>query len=183
MLRTEIGVEERRLEVHECFHVVEESLRLCTPVFLEEGEHEPFELRTLGAVGLDPVEPLYGKRAQVERVECLEERADAVGVLVDERLAADQAVADEERIAGDELERGHVHRERTGEHRQQRDLELERLLDPGPPRKAEYPLVVDDRYLEVVSVVDLENRPRTTPKRVRDQQVVGRHSCKLTRNL
>src|SRR3954447_21919792 len=166
MLRAEVGVEERRSEVHERLRVVEESLRLCTAVSLEEGEHEPLEVHALGAIGLDPVEPLYGKRARVERVERFEERTDAFVVLVDERLAADQAVADEERIAGDELEEGHLHRERTGEHRQHRDLQPEGLLDPRPPRKAEHPLIVDDRYLEVVSVVDLENRPRTAPKRV-----------------
>jgi GNAT superfamily N-acetyltransferase len=177
MLGTEVGVEERRLEVHERLRFAEQSLRLCAPVFLEERKHQPLELRALGAVGLDPIGTLHRKNGRVEGVERIEERADAFGVLVDERFAADQAVSDEERVAGDELERGNVHRERRSEHRQHRDLELERFLDPRPPRKAERPFVVDDRYLEVVSVVDLDDRPRTTPERVRDQTLaVGSHS-------
>ena len=89
-------------------------------------------------------------------------------VLVDERLAADHAVPDEERAARDVLERRHVDRERGRERRQQRDLELERLLDAGAPRKAEHPLVVDDRDLEVVAGVDLEDRPRAAAERVCD---------------
>jgi GNAT superfamily N-acetyltransferase len=106
-----------------------------------------------------------------------EERADAFRILVDKRFPADLAVADEERVAGNEIERGHVHRERGSDRRQHRDLELERLLDPGPPRKAEHPFVVDDRHLEVVSVVDLKDRPRSAPKRVCDQTfAVGSHS-------
>ena len=113
-------------------------------------------------------------------MERLEERADAVAVLVDERLATDHAVADEERVARDVLERGHINRERRSEHRQQHDLDLECLLDSGAPRKAEHPIVVDDRYLEVVPDVDLANRPRAASKRVCDQPpAVGGHS--LTR--
>ena len=125
-------------------------------VLVEEGKHEAFELRALVAVGLDPVGTLHRKPGRVERMERLEERADAVGVLVDERLAADHAVADEERVARDVLERGHIHRQRRSERRQQHDLDLERLLDAGAPRKAEDPVVVDDRYLEVVADVDLD---------------------------
>jgi hypothetical protein len=40
-------------------------------------------------------------------VQRVEKRADVLGILVDERPAANQPVADEERIARDALERGH----------------------------------------------------------------------------
>ena len=113
-------------------------------------------------------------------MERIEKRMDAIGVVVDERLAADHAVADEQGVARDVLERGHIHRERRSEQREQHDLDLECLLDSGAPRKAEHPIVVDDRYLEVVPDVDLANRPRTVSERVRDQPpAVGGHS--LTR--
>ena len=88
-----------------------------------------------------------------------QERADAVAVLVHECLTAYQPVADEKGVTADVLERGHVDRKRRGEQRQQHDLELDRLLDALTPRKAEYPLVVDDRHVEVVALVDLQNRP------------------------
>jgi hypothetical protein len=75
------------------------------------------------------------------------------------------------------LEAGHLHRQCRSECRQQHDLDLERLLDAGTPRKAEYPLLVDDRHLEVVAVVDLDNRRRAAAKRVCDQPAaVSRHS-------
>lgn len=120
---------------------------------------------------------LHRKLGRVERMKHLEERVDAVRVLVHERLAADQGIADEERVARNVLERGHVHRECRGEQRQQHDLQLERLLDACAARKAEYPVIVDDRHLEVVAVVDLQNRPRALPKRVRNQPVAfGNHS-------
>src|SRR5207245_1692190 len=177
MLGTEVGVEERRLEVHQRLRVAEESFRPCAPILVEEGEHEPFEIRALLAVGLEPVGTLRRKPGRVDRMERLDERADAVGILVDEWLAADQAVADEEGVAGDVLERGYVHQERRSERRQQRDLELERLFDGGASRKAEHPVVVDDCYLKVVSVADLDDRPRAAPKRFCEQPVaVGSHS-------
>ena len=107
----------------------------------------------------------------------LQECVGAGGVLIHERLSANQAIADEERVARDVLERGHVDREHPGEQGQKHDLELERLLDACAPRKAEHPVIVDDRHLEVVAVVDLQNRPRALPKCVRDQPVaVGSHS-------
>jgi hypothetical protein len=110
-------------------------------------------------------------------MERLEECADAVGVLVDERIAADHAVADEERAPRDVLERGDFHRQCRSERRQQRDLDLERLLDGRATRKTEHQDVVDDHHLEVVPVVDLENRLRASSQRVRDQPVaVGGHS-------
>ena len=110
-------------------------------------------------------------------MERLQERADAVGVLIHERLAADQAIADEKRVARNVLERGHAHREGRGEQWQQHDLQPERLFDACAPRKAEHPVVVDDHYLEVVAVVDLHDRRRAPPERVRDQPVaVGNHS-------
>ena len=109
-----------------------------------------------------------GEAGRVERVQRVEKCAHAVRVLVDERLAADHAVPDEERAARDVLERRHVDRERGRECRQQRDLELERLLDAGAPRKAEHPLVVDDRDFEVVAGVDLEDRPRAAAERFCD---------------
>jgi hypothetical protein len=56
--------------------------------------------------------------------------------------------------------------EARGERRQQHDLEFECFLDAGTPRKSEHPLLVDDRDLEVVSVVDLSNRPGAAPERV-----------------
>ena len=58
---------------------------------------------------------LHRKLGRVERMKRLEERVDAVRVLVHERRAADQGIADEERVARNVLERGHVHRERRGE--------------------------------------------------------------------
>ena len=179
MLRTEVGVDECRLEAHERFHVAEESLRLCPLVNVHQGQHAPFEFRALVVVGLDPVVALHRKRGRIERMECFEECADAVAVLVDERPATDQAVADEQRFARDVLERGHVHRERRSERRQQRDLELERLLDGRASRKAEHPVVVDDRYLKVVPVVDLQNLPRTAPERVCDQPLAVRSHTRM----
>ena len=113
-------------------------------------------------------------------MERLEERADAVGVLIDERLATDHAIADESGLRETYSNEGTFTGSAGASARQQHDLELERLLDAGAPRKAEHPIVVDDHYLEVVADVDLENRPRAASKRVRDQPpAVGGHS--LTR--
>ena len=112
-------------------------------------------------------------------MEGFEERSDAVGVLVHERLAPDEAIADEERLVRDVLERGHGHRKRGSERGQQHDLDLEGMLDTGTPGKAEDPFVVDDRYLEVVSLVDLDDRLRAVSEHLCDQAVpVGRH-CRL----
>ena len=139
-------MQERRLEVHERLHLAEDSLSPAARRSLSRrGNTRRLELRALVAVCLDPVGALHRKPGRVERMERLEERADAVAVLVDERLATDHAVADEERVARDVLERGHINRERRSEHRQQHDLDLECLLDSGAPRKAEHPIVVDDR--------------------------------------
>ena len=171
MLRADVGMEERRLEADKGLDLAEEPLRSLSLVSVEQGEHEPLELRALVAVRGEPIVGVDGKARRVERVKRVEECAHAFGVLVDERLAADHPVADEERVARDVLERRHSHRERGRECRQQRDLELERLLDAGAPRKAEHPLVVDDRDLEVVAGVDLENRPRATSERVCDLPV------------
>ncbi len=101
-----------------------------------------------------------------------------MGVLVDERLAVDHAVTDEERVARDVLERGDIHRKCRTKLRQQHDLDLESILDARAPRKAEHPVVVDYRYLEVVPVIDLENRLRVASKRASDQPVtVGCHTA------
>ena len=101
-------------------------------------------------------------------VRCMARRADLLRARVGPRTRV---------VAGDVLERGYVHQERRSERRQQRDLELERLFDGGASRKAEHPVVVDDCYLKVVSVADLDDRPRAAPKRFCDQPVaVGSHS-------
>ena len=171
MVRPEIGVEQSRLEADEGLDFAEESFRSPPLASVEQREHEPLELRALVAVRVEPVVGVDGKAGRVERVKRVEECAHAVGVLADERLTADHGVADEERVARDELERGHSHRERGRERRQQRDLDFERLLDAGAPREAEHPVVVDDRDLEVVPGVDLENRPRAASERVRDLPV------------
>ena len=171
MVGTEVGVEQHRLEVDERLDLFEEPLRPPPRVPVEQGKHEPLELGALAAVCVDPVGLGERKARRVERVQGLEHCADAAGVLVDERLAADHAVADEERAARDVLERRHCDRKRGRERRQQRDLDLERLLDPGAPRKAEDPFVVDDHDLEVVAGVDLESRPRAAAERVGDLPV------------
>jgi len=168
MVWPEVGVEERRLEADQGLDLGEELLCLQPLVAVDQGKDEPLELRALPAVRADPVDAVDRKPGWVERMQRVEERADAVGVVVDERLAADHGVADEERVARDVLERRHSDRERGRERRQQRDLELERLLDAGAPREAEHPLVVDDRDLEVVAGVDLQNRPRSASERVCD---------------
>ncbi len=62
MLGTEVGVEERRREIHERLRLAEESSCLCSPVTIEDREHEPFELRALFAVSLDPVLTVNRKR-------------------------------------------------------------------------------------------------------------------------
>ncbi len=86
------------------------------------------------------------------------------------------AVADEERIVGDVFERWHEYRERGSKRRQQQGLELERFLDAGPTWKSEHPVVVDDRYLEVVPDVDFENRRRFAPERFCDELLsLGSH--------
>ena len=109
-------------------------------------------------------------------MERVEERPHPVAVLVHERRAAKHAIGDEERLARDMLEDGHGHRQGRSEHRQQLDLELERLFDAGAPREAEHPLVVDDRHLEVVALVDPANRRRAASECVCDQaRPVGRH--------
>ena len=171
MVGTEVGVEQRRLEADERLDLIEELLRPAPRVRVEQGEHEPLELGALAAIRIDPVRPVERKAGRVERVQSVEQCADAVGVLVDERLASDHAVADEERAARDVLEGGHGDRERSRQRRQQRDLDLERLLDPGAPRKAEDPVVVDEHDLEVVAGVDLESRPRAASERVGDERV------------
>ena len=102
-------------------------------------------------------------------MERLEERTDSFSVLIDERLSADQAVANEQRVSRDELEPRYVHRKHLGKGGQHCDLELERFLDAGAPRKAEHPLVVDDRNLKVVPVVDVENRRWGVSECVSDQ--------------
>src|SRR6478752_2354259 len=104
MLGTEVGVKERGPEVHEALRAAEKTLRLRAQVFVEERKHEPFELCALLAVGVDPVEILHRKLGRVERMKRLEERVDAVRVLVHERLPADQGIADEERVARNMLE-------------------------------------------------------------------------------
>src|SRR5918912_2896926 len=176
MLGGEVAVDQRRREIHQGLRALEESPCVRAQVPLEARKHEPFELRALLAIGPDPVETLDGKSRRVDRMKRLQECTDAVGVLVHERLAADQAIADEERVARDVLETGNVHRQNRSEQRQQNDLEPERLLDAYAPRKPEYPVIVDDRYLEVVAVVDLQNPPRALPKCVRDQAVaIGNH--------
>ena len=177
MLRAEVGVEERRLEPHQRRHLVEEPFRLCAPVSVEQREHAPLELRALLAVGVDPFDTGQRQGGGIESVQRLEECPGAVGILADERVAPDEPVADEERVAGDILERRDVDRQRGSECRQYCDLELQRFLDPGAPREAKHPLVVDDRHLEVVAVVDLDDRPRVAPERVGDQPLaVGRHA-------
>src|SRR6266702_1758000 len=92
MLGTEVGVKEGGPEVHEALRAAEETLRLRVQVFVEEGEHEPFELRALLAAGVDPVEMLHRKLGRVERMKRLEEPVDAVRVLVHERLAAESGI-------------------------------------------------------------------------------------------
>ena len=99
MLRTKVGVNERRREIHERLRLAEESFRVGSPVTIEDGEHEPFELRALFSVSLDPVVTLNRKPGRIRRMERLEECTDSFGVLIDERLPADQAIGDEEWIA------------------------------------------------------------------------------------
>src|ERR1043165_7021193 len=106
MLGTEVAVKERGLEVHECLRDAEESLCLRSQVSVEERKHEPFELHALLAVGLDPLELLHRESGRVEIMRRLQEGPDTRGVLVHEGFAADQAVADEEWVARNVLERG-----------------------------------------------------------------------------
>ena len=65
MHRTEVGVKERGLEVHQGLRLAEESDRLGAPVIVEEGKYEPFELRALVAVRLDPVAMIHRKSGRV----------------------------------------------------------------------------------------------------------------------
>ena len=58
MLWTKVGMNERRREIHERFHLAEESSCVRSPVIVDDGEHEPFELRAMSAVRLDPVATL-----------------------------------------------------------------------------------------------------------------------------
>jgi hypothetical protein len=117
-------------------------------------------------------------------MERLEERADAVAVLVDERLAANHAVADEERLSRDVLESGARPPGPPGRAPAAARSPPRALLDAGAPRKAEHPLVVDDRDLEVVPLVDLDDRSRAASKRVCDQPVaVARHPVIAVKSL
>lgn len=169
MLRTEIGVEEGGFEARERLDVPEEPSCSGAPFAVEHGEDEPFEFRALIAVSLDPVLSRHWEPARVKSMKRVEELSDPLAVLVDERLSADDAVADEERIAGDVFERWHEYWERGSKRRQQHGLELERFLDAGPTWKSEHPVVVDDGYLEVVPDVDFENRQRFAPERFCDE--------------
>ena len=67
------------------------------------------------------------------------------------------------------LGRGHVHRQRRSKRREEDDLEFECLLDSRAPREAEDPVLVGDRDLEVVAVVDLDDRRRAAAERACDQ--------------
>src|SRR5262245_16794634 len=92
MPRAQVGVDERRREIDACLDRVEEPPRLRTTVGVEHGEDEPFELRALFGIRLDPVVACEGKLGRIERMKSLEECTDSIAVLVDERLPADQAI-------------------------------------------------------------------------------------------
>ena len=81
MRRTEVGVQERGLEAHEGLGLAEEPHGLGALIRAEQGKHEPFELRALVLVRVDPVGTLHRKPRRVEPVERLEEGTDATGVL------------------------------------------------------------------------------------------------------
>ena len=144
---TEVGVNEGRREIHERLHLTEESSCLRSPITMDDGEHEPFELRALFAVRLDPVVTLKRKPARVLRMERLQECTDPFGILVDERLPVDQAIADDSG-SRDEPNDGTC----TGSACASvgsTAISSSRSSTPGP-REAEHPLVVDDRYLKIL---------------------------------
>jgi hypothetical protein len=78
---------------------------------------------------------LNRKPGRIQRMKRLEECTDSFGVLIDERLPADQAIGDEQRIPRAVLERRYFDRKRLSKGGQHRDLELERFLDAGASRK------------------------------------------------
>src|SRR3954454_19674469 len=139
MLGAEVRVQKRRLEVHERLDLPEEGLRPCPSLAVEDRKDKSLELRALLVICLDPVATLQRKRGRIERMERVEERANAFGIFVSERVATDQAVADIERISRDVLESGHLDRKCQGEPRQKFDLEPEHLFDTCTARKAEHP--------------------------------------------
>jgi hypothetical protein len=88
-------------------------------------------------------------------MQSVEEGADSLGVLVHERLASDEAIGDEPRLARDVLEARHVDGKERRQSRQQLDFLfdlLDRELVSRPPN---HPLVVEDQNLEVPAFVDL----------------------------
>jgi hypothetical protein len=100
-----------------------------------------------------------------------EERRHPDRILVPDRLPVDQPVRDRElRVADDVLEARHRNREHRSKRREQQDLDLEGLHDPTAPWEAEHPLAVDERDLEVVTVVHPRDRMRLAAERVTDQR-------------
>src|SRR5262245_17821801 len=114
-------------------------------------------------------------------MERVEKCTDPFGILVDEWLTTDQAVADEQRVPRDELEGRHLHGERVGDRWQHCDFELERCLDASTAWKAEDPLVVDDRDVRVPALLDIDDSRRGASERVGDQLLANASHALIVR--
>src|SRR3954470_6797030 len=110
------------------------------------------------AVRLEPVRVRRGYLVDRNGVQLIEEAPDARGVLVDVAVAADQRVADVERISRDMRKAGNLNRQPVRDRRQQEDLLLELFHREPVAWDAQYPPVFEDQDLEVEAVVDLDDR-------------------------
>jgi len=102
--------------------LAKQVLALPSFVRIEQRQGDATELVRLLAPRLEPLRPRELEARRVERVERLEKRPDAVGILTPERLAADQPVDDERRFRRDEREVRDLDRQCGLERGQQADL-------------------------------------------------------------
>src|SRR5207248_798484 len=95
VLRTEVRVQEHRLEPAQRLRLGEQREGAAALVDVEQRNDETFELLTLCCVLGDPIRPLHLQRRVIERVERLEQATHAGMVLADERPALNQSITDE----------------------------------------------------------------------------------------
>ena len=135
------------------------------------------ERLALRAVGGRPIGALDRQAGRIESMQRIEERTDSSGVLVDERLADDQGITDEERRARHVLEPRHLDRQSIPQGREKNDLDLECRLDHRASRKAKRPGIVCDHNLEIEAFVDLDERVGLVAERGGDQLSPLRSHC------